>query len=194
VAKPGIVLVKRFNYRGQNEEWSNKYHFTESPPANPTDWRTLIDALANKEKTVYSAGTHIVRAYGYSDTDNDAVFSVDYTALAEEIAGTFNEVGMSHAAGDAAVWVRWLTPDHNSRGKPIYLRKYFHGAEAEATDHDQIAVDQKAALLAFGTALAGGTGAITGFTICGPTGAVAGAVGASSWITTRTLKRRGRRP
>ncbi len=194
VAKPGIVLVKRFLYRGVAEEWSNKYHFTETAPSNGTDWKTLYDAVIAKEKTLYTSDSHVVRAYGYTNTDNNAVNSFDYTAAAAEVAGTFSDGTATTAPGDAAGWVRWKTPDLNSRGKPIYLRKYFHGIKVQTAAPDSMPTAWITAANTFGTALQGGTGAITGFTVCGPTGAVASNRTASVFVTTRTLKRRGRRP
>lgn len=194
MAKPGVVLIQKFKYRDLDEEFSNRYHFTETAPGSPEDWRTLIDDVAAQVKTVFTSSVKIVRAYGYTDTDNDSVFSVDYTAETAEIAGTL-DIGVGHnCPGDAAMWVRWLTPDLNSNGRKIYLRKYYHGVLNDENDShiDKVVPTQVAALVAMGTALADGT--VDGFTLCGPDGATAGDVAASTYVTTRTLKRRGRRP
>jgi len=194
VAESGIVLIKKFDYRGSNEEWSNVYHFSETPPSGDTAWKALVDALAAKEKAVYPSNVHIVRAYCYYDTDNDAVSSVDYTALGAEIPGTLSTAGGILMPGDDACWIRWATTKMSSKGKRVYLRKYFHGVLSEVGIPDGVLTSQKTALTTLGNALRGGAGAITGFTFCGHDGTAAGTVAVSQFVTTRTLKRRGKRP
>jgi hypothetical protein len=154
----------------------------------------LVDALAAAEKTIYPSSVKIVRAYCYTDTTQDAVASVDYTALGAEIAGTLTTTGQTQEAGDCAVWVRWATAKHNSKGKTVYLRKYFHPAFTDTGTVDATSTNQKTALKGFGDQCNGTVLPITGFTICGPDGTAAGTATACSFVTTRTLKRRGKRP
>jgi hypothetical protein len=193
MSKPGITLVKRFTYRGSQEEWSNRYHFTETAPASDAAWKTLVDAVIAQEKTVYSSDVKVVRAYCFTDTDNDAVTIIDYTALGAEVPGTFASGGVPPAPGDDAMWIRWGTGTRTSKGKPIYLRKYFHNVftTSATVGNDAIQTAQKTALTNLGTHLKDGT--ISGFTLCGPTGAPALAVAVSQFSTTRTLKRRRKR-
>jgi hypothetical protein len=194
MAHPGIVLIKRFTYRGSPEEWANIYHFVEAAPTTGANWKTMVDALAGAEKAVYPSTTKIVRAYCYDDTDNDSVSTVDYTALGAEIPGTYVPSTPLPAPGDAAMWIRWATAKRNSKGKTVYLRKYFHGVNLATGGGDAIDASQVIALGVLGRKLSHETGFITGFTICGPDGTTAGAVGSSQYATTRTLKRRGKRP
>ena len=196
----GLTVVKRFNYRGDaNEEFSNTYHLTGSVPADAAAWRTLFDALVTQEKTVYSSAVHVIRGYGYdSDADDaHAVWSVDLTVSPNTpVAGTLSVAGgLGPAPGDAAVWVRWKTSRLNSKGKAIYLRKYFHDAQQIGTPTpDTVLASQVTALNAFGTKLFDGsfTEART-ITARGHVDTIL-ARGSSSYITTRTLKRRGKRP
>jgi hypothetical protein len=191
---PAVVLVKRFTYRGTAEEWSNKYHFVETPPSTPTGWKTLVDGLSAIEKQVYTASVHVVRAYCYTDGSLDSVYTVDYTALGAEIAGTLTTGTGTVMSGDQATWIRWATAKRNTKGKTVYLRKYYHGGMLASPGGDALLTAYITALQAAGVALAGGTGHFTGFTICGPDGTAAGTSGISPWVTTRTLKRRGKRP
>lgn len=194
MAEGGVTLIKRFTYRGVGEEFSNTYHFTGTLPTTPAAWKTLVDSIAAAEKTIYPAVVKIVRAYCYTNTDNPSVATVDYTALGAEIAGTFaNSIGKPHAPGDVATWVRWSTAAVTSKGKPIYLRKYYHGVVLEPTSavgSDSQATDQKTPLTTFGTTIK----TIGGLTLCGPGGASAQTVVVAPFVTTRTLKRRGKRP
>jgi len=193
VSKPGIVLIKSFSYRGHAEEWSNVYHFSESPPTTPAAWKTLVDLVIAQEKTCYGTGCKVVRAYCYADSDNDATTSIDYTLLGAEVPGTLPQLDQIPQAGDAAVWIRWVTAKHNTKGKIVYLRKYFHNAMVNSTGGaDVIYTAQKNAMQAFGDKLTNGT--ITGFTLCGKDGTDALTASVSPFVTTRTLKRRGKRP
>src|SRR5439155_24617012 len=103
----------------------------------------------------------------------------------------------THPAGDQALWIRRKTSRRTSKGKPIYLRKYFHGvptAESSPTTSDNVGTTWGTAAGTFGTNLrttgVGGFGTITGR---GVTDVILGDAH-SSFITTRTLERRGRRP
>jgi hypothetical protein len=194
VSKPSIVLVQRFTYRGNNEEWTNEYHFNESPPSTPADWKTLADALAAKVKTINPIGCKIVRAYCYADSDDDSVATIDYTALAAEVDGTFSTSGLQPGPGDSAAWIRWSTTKRNSKGKTVYLRKYYHPAISVSGAPDSISGSWRTPAIALGKSLSGEAAPITGFTMCGHDGTAAGEVAVSSYATTRTLKRRGKRP
>jgi hypothetical protein len=195
----GITLIKRFTYRGDAlEEWSNQYHLSGSVPANGTDWQTLIDALVAQEKTIYANSTVVVRAYGYDSDAEDAtaVYSKDWLAGGGSgVVGTLNVSGAIKYPGDAAVWVRWKTSRTNSRGKPIYLRKYFHDARGNSSGSvDDVFSGQKTALGNFGVKLRDGS-FLDARTIRSRTHAetIVGSA-ASDFVTTRTLHRRGRRP
>lgn len=197
-AQTGITIIKRFTYRGVAEDWSNQYWFTGSVPADATAWRALFDALVTQEKTCYHSGVTVVHGYGY-DSDADgatSVWSVDLTVSPDTpVAGTATYSSDPLAPGDAAGWVRWKTSRLNTLGKAIYLRKYFHGMmTAGLTSADTIKASQVTALGAFGTKLRDGSflSART-ITARGHTDTITSS-GASTYTTTRTLKRRGKRP
>jgi hypothetical protein len=125
-----------------------------------------------------------------------AVWSFDYTAAAAEVPGTLAPSGTwTLAPGDSAVWERWKTSRMNSRGKPIYLRKYYHDATIQTTaSPDTVTTSQKTALEAFGTKLVDGSfaGARTIRSRSHAETIISHAC--SQFVTTRTLHRRGRRP
>jgi hypothetical protein len=193
-----LTVIKKFTYNGQPELWSNEYAFDGAVPANATEWRALFDALVAQEKTVYPSYVTVVGGYGHdSDADNAAaVWSVDLTASPNTpVAGTLSTSGSTAAPGDCAVWVRWRTSRYNSRGKPVYLRKYFHGARCEGTSGNDItAATQVTALNNLGGKLRDGT-FLDSRRIRSRhhTETLVGA-SSSAYITTRTLKRRGKRP
>lgn len=193
MAAAGIILIKSFAYRGQDEEWSNLYHFSGAG-SDPANWRDMTDALVTLEKTVYSNRVTILRALCYDNTDNDSVYTYDLADYAGVVPGTLSPSLGDVAPGDVAGWVRWDTGTRSSRGKPIYLRKYFHDVMVEAgTNADIIDGTQQVAYLAYGNLMMSEDFAGKSFT--GPAGAAPpGPAKASYYATTRTLRKRSKRP
>lgn len=197
----GLVIIKRFTYRGNaNEEYSNKYLLTGSTPANSTAWRTLFDAVVAEEKKLYKSNVQVIAGYGYDsplDTAH-AVWSVDLTVTPNSpVNGTYAGGGIM-APGDSAVWVRWGLDRLNSKGKRVYLRKYFHPAPIDTVQNsgnggDAIMAAWITAAAAFGAFMDGSAGAL-GRTITDRLGTATVGHAVSSFVTTRTLKRRGKRP
>lgn len=191
--QPSITIIKRFQYRGADEEFSNKYHFSGTVPTSSAEWKTLADAIIAAEKLATSSLVKFTRAYGYVAGSNLSVAQIDYKALGAEVTGQYAPIGNTQqVAGDIAAVIRWLTPGVTSRGKKIYLRKYMHGIYSDL-DADKLAADQRTKLATFAAKMIDGT--LPGSaTYCGPQGATASMPEVAQYLTTRTLKRRGKRP
>lgn len=200
MAEPGFTAIFKFTYRGAVEEWSQQYHL-DSDFADEADFLQTIYEFAQGSDTPSFTGsarnclpntTDIIRFYGYHDTDDPAAYAVDYESDAFHCRLVMT--GLTQMPGDTAVWTRWDTERLNSRGRKIYLRKYWHAAVCDETAGiDVVAASQKSALEAFAT-YATGTG-WNGHFLAGPDGNVPGGGSvASQYFTTRTLRRRGRRP
>lgn len=195
---PGITSIKSFTYRDAVEEWGNTYAFLGDAPSDLAGWEALAAALFAMEKEVLPITTEIVRAYCYDDILADpqsAAFTLDTGEAGLPVTGLATYTTGSYLApGDAAAWVRWKTARTNTHGKPIYLRKYYHGVIVSPAggDGDTIQAAQVTAYRALGTALNTPSGDWPG--LCGPDGVAPGASTSSSYATTRTLRRRGRRP
>lgn len=196
--QPSITIVKTFTYRGSPEEWTNTYHFTNDAPTTQTRWKALADAIIAAEKLVFDSNCSVTSAYGHKAGVKTRDWFWDYAAHATSVPGTFAVGAGTRQAGDAALWLRWSTDQLTSKGKPIYLRSYYHSvfaAGGAATTVDNAFSNQKTALETYGAAW------ITGFSDgtvtharSGPNGAVGLAPSlASSFLTTRTLERRGKR-
>jgi hypothetical protein len=186
-----VVITKSFLYRGATEEWSNVYCFQGDDFTVELDAINWVEDLADIEALV----VHEMNTYKswllYNDGEETATYSGDFEP------GFIGAVGASVGAeqgGDTAYWVRWLLPDRNANGKKVYLRKYFHPGIADAADPDLVPAAMKTKLLAFGNELRQGA-ALGDYLLCSPSdGDLAGQEKAADFITTRTLKRRGRRP
>jgi hypothetical protein len=191
---PSLTIIKRFTYRDADEDFSNTYHFNGTTPANPVDWKTLTDAfIAEERKTVY-ANVKFVGAYGYEAGNESSVWGIDYTMPPNTaLAGTGDFAPGAFAPGDTAATIRWSTGAKNSRGKWIYCRKYMHGVFMNPSDADELNVSQKSAFATFAAKIISGT--LPGsFRYSGPQGAVLSTPVVNPYLTTRTLKRRGKRP
>src|SRR5678815_411108 len=197
MAAPTTVLtvVKKFTYRGDStEEWSNTYALSGSTPADSGAWRTLFDLLVTQEKTLYQSTSSVIRGYGYDEvptTGTHAVWTVDLTISPNTpVPGTL--ASGDRFAGDQAAWVRWGLDRFNSKGKRVYLRKYFHDGGQDSTTADNLITGYRTALTNFGAKMWDGSFA-SGRTIVSKDGEVPIGAGIAPYITTRTLKRRGKR-
>lgn len=192
---PSITIVKAFEYRNDpNEKWSNTYHFSGTTPTGVAGWKALADAIIAKERTFLMDNVRFVTALGYEAGNPNAVQIIDYTVAPNTVVtGAISGTEGDRAPGDAAQWVRWNTGTRNSRGKYVYLRKYFHGFPLTQSDADTASAASRAAMATYAAQMYDGT-LPGGAKICGPQGddVIAHLVG--PFVTTRTLKRRGKRP
>lgn len=191
---PSITIVKKFTYRGQPEEFSNTYHFSGTVPTTEASWKTLADAIIAAEKLTVTSLVTFVRAYGYEAGNEHSVAQIDYAVPPNTVvAGSYTAPASGAAPGDTVATVRWYTGELNSRGKKIYCRKYFHNVYVGAPTPDTLITAQSTLFATFGAKMIDGTlpGSVK---YCGPQGAVLQAPEVSPWVTTRTLKRRGKRP
>lgn len=197
--RASLTLIKTFNYRGAPEEWGNTYFFTGDLPSTPAAWKTLADNVIAEEKKLYDDNTSVVKAIGHQAGESVAVWSYDYAAASESVPGVL-ATGLSTTpqAGDSAAWVRWSTDQLTSKGKPIYLRSYFHPAYSNGTGDtvsDEVSPNWTTPAQEFGDAwIAGFSDGSETHVRCGPKGAVGLVALPSTFVTTRTLERRGKRP
>jgi len=197
----GLTTIKNsYRHGALTEEWSNHYHLTGPDPDDAAAWKALVDAFIAEERKFLPDTTTIPRAYGYvSDADTaTAVYSVDYrVAPLTPVNGVILSTDGVMTPSDAAMWIRWKLSRNNTKGRPVYLRKYYHGVmRTNGTSQalgDTPSPTQVTAYTNFATLLSSGAGVLTR-KIRDTQGATIIGTGVSSWITTRTLKRRGKRP
>jgi hypothetical protein len=197
--RPSLTIVKSMTYRGAPEEWSNTYFMDGTLPASPSSWKVLADAVIAEEKGLYDSGQAVVRAIGHQAGQSVAVWAYDYLAHSESVAGTFDTSGTFPQSGDTAAWIRWSTDALTSKGKPIYLRSYFHPAYAFGdleSNRDEVAASWITAAEEYGADWIAGfnDGDAVTHHRAGPHGVTGLVALASAWCTTRTLERRGKRP
>lgn len=191
---PSIVIAKTMTYRGTPEIWTNKYHFEGTTPSSTAEWRALALAIWDSERPGLGSVVSLSGAVGYAAGNEAAVyFEAQAQMRGTNITGGSGAAAAGYPPGDASLWVRWATPDRNSKNKPIYLRKYFHGVPQNDATGDAPLAASRAAFVTHGTKMTDGT-LPGGVKICGPQGADGGASAVAQYFTTRTLKRNARTP
>jgi hypothetical protein len=168
--------------------------FTGPTPADSTAWRALFDAVVALEKPLYIAGTSAIKGYGHDSVDPhaDAVWSIDLRVAPNSPQnGSYNGAGGQAGQGDSAAWVRWGL-DRFKNGKRVYLRKYFHPAYVTTGQPDNILAAWITLANTFATKMSDGT--LDGTRkVTDKLGTNIVNTGVSTYATTRTLKRRGKK-
>jgi hypothetical protein len=122
MARIGIAITKSVAFRDSTQEFSNVYYYdglTTQP--NVTDAETLIDVVVTREKTWHSTAVSFIRGRLWSQVGTP---SQNNMIAQKTLTGT----GARTAAGidkERAFLFR-LRAGVDSRGNPVYLRKWFH--------------------------------------------------------------------
>lgn len=201
MAPPMITVTKKFQYRGADELWSNSYHLTDFPVSH-TAWEAFALNVMGIERSCYSNDSVGWSFLGYQDSANPATWSALATDIGANLQGTL-AIGSDQAfAGDQAGTIGWKTGFLSTRGKPIWLRKYFHDGFAQVDpSSDYLSVSTATAYADFGAALLSSpmgltdvAGADIYYALGSGSARPAGPVRVDPFVTTRTLERRGKRP
>lgn len=191
-----ITVIKSFSYRGATEEWSNSYTISGTTPADQAAWDAWGAKIKDVEAPIVTAAVTFVKWYGYNPGSWETKPQhIDYQgAYAAATVGSAVTTNGRLLPGDAAFTVRWDTGQYTTRGKKIYLRKYFHSAMGDvATNADNLLPTQKAAAGVYAAKMYDGTSLIGTARMCRDTGTLPIAHKVGDYVTTRTLKRRGKR-
>jgi hypothetical protein len=189
---PRVRLVQSTEYRNNPEEWSNTYSFKGPAPATPAEWLALSDAFILLLKQCFSSRTTFVRAYGYTPNAIGANFVHDYQSPGPPPAGVFVPGTGLAMPGDVAATGRLSSEKFNPSGKRVYGRNYWHDVYADPTDADRLEPAQQQQMTTFLTQYTGGL-IYPGTDSCLPDLTDTHTPHVDQWLTTRTLKRRGKR-
>lgn len=120
----GVSIEKQTNFRGVQQPFANVYHY--ELPYNPTDVSqldTFLNALVVREKVIHASVVSFIRGRVWntgSGTQAGNQMRVD-----KALSGVGSGNDTSTWDRERAILIRWPAGT-NSRGKPVYLRKWYH--------------------------------------------------------------------
>lgn len=179
-----IRTVKQFKYRGDPlKQFSNRYYFDGSAPADQAAWTALSDALVLLEKTLFYATVSIVATHGIGPSSEVPVFNKIYTTT-----GTLNPGTTAQCPGDCAVMLRHATTKKSTKNHVVYCFSYYHAVFSQdaGANCDAVAPPQITAVQNFGNAWNAGiaVGART-YKRCTPDGHLVTGAAVDPWIRHR---------
>lgn len=123
MARVGVSITKSTAFRNSTQEFSNVYYYTDSggtPSVSDAD--ALIDALVTFEKPIHGTNVTFVRGrcwtQGGSPGTNNMISQ-------KTLSGTGARSSVTSFDKERAFLFR-LRAGNDSRGNPVYLRKWFH--------------------------------------------------------------------
>ena len=179
-----LVVNKRLQFRGQQEDYSNRYLFQAGANPITTDFvSNLYDAIRNMERGLHTPAVTFTGGWG-GPVDLPAVFS---KTEAPGMTGTGGTTNSTHP--ETCVMAESKIQNR------VYLRKFYHLSAGQASGSGDTVL--ATLVTSVNTALVKLTdGTLPGGVIaCRPNGALATVPFTSDpYLRTRQFKRRGRRP
>lgn len=119
----GVSITKRVSYRESTQEFSNVYFYEITPvPTNAAAADPIIDEVKAYEVPLHSTEVTFVRGRlwtaGGSPAANEMISQ-------KNLSGTGNQAPNSSLDRERAVLAYWPA-GVDSRGKPVFLRKWYH--------------------------------------------------------------------
>jgi hypothetical protein len=118
-----ISITKATSFRGALQEFSNTYTY-ETPPVDQTAYSdTLINAIVDLERPMFAANVNFVRARAWSSGGTKA----QNQQLAQKNLSGVGGAGTTPASLDRErCFLVRARAGEDSKGRPVYLRKYWH--------------------------------------------------------------------
>lgn len=125
MGRVGVAITKYTTWRGQNEEFSNVYHFDVDATVDANLAGQLVTAVKTLELPVFANLVTFksarVWSAGGTAAQND-------TILLQDMTGTGSGTASQSINRELTVVVNLGTGRKTSTGRKIYLRKYIHCA------------------------------------------------------------------
>jgi len=119
----GISITKSVAFRDSNQEFSNVYYFDGLLGRPSTaDGNALIDELTTKEKAKHSTLVSFKAGRIWEQTGDKATTEMITTKALSGTGSIAADVGLDR---ERTILFR-LRAGVDTRGNPVYLRKYFH--------------------------------------------------------------------
>jgi hypothetical protein len=122
MAITGISITKRVAYRDSLQEFSNVYFYRVLTQPNQTQAEALIDEITTFEKTIHASVVTFVRGRCWSAGGTNQDNNMRVQKPLSGVGATTATVSIDRERAHLFRWPAGL----DSRGKPVYLRKYYH--------------------------------------------------------------------
>lgn len=142
MARIGISITKSVPFRNSVQEFSNVYYYENALAGQPSqsEAAALIDEVTATEKTFHSSAVTFVRGRCWSQQGSPG---------ANEMIDQHNLSGTGSTTSDASMdreraYLFRIRAGSDSRGNPVYLRKWFHAAGTFAGGPSPVAASVQA--------------------------------------------------
>ena len=122
MARIGVSITKSTSFRGATQEFSNVYYYEMVALPSEAAAATLIDNLVTLEKTFHGVLVTFVRGRCWSQTGSPAGNNM---IEQHNLSGTGARAALTQLDKERAYLFR-LRAGNDSRGNPVYLRKWYH--------------------------------------------------------------------
>jgi hypothetical protein len=118
----GVSITKAFAFRNSTQQFSNVYFYEVTSLPSVSEAGTIIDNLTTMEKSFHSTAVTFVKGRLWSQTGTKATSEM---ILQKNLSGTGTFSPSGSLDRERAFLFR-LRAGVDSRGNPVYLRKWFH--------------------------------------------------------------------
>ena len=118
----GVSITKSTSFRGATQEFSNVYYYEVTDYPTVTQAGTIIGNLTTLEKTFHSTAVTFVRGRLWKETGSKLTSEM---IEQQNLSGTGARATISGLDPERAYLFR-LRAGVDSRGNPVYLRKWYH--------------------------------------------------------------------
>jgi hypothetical protein len=115
-------VTKRTAFRDSTQEWSNVYHYDVDFPFNDAELERNLIEIVDAEKTWHSTAVSFVRGRVWSAGGTIAENQMRVDRI---LSGTGSTALFAAVDRERAILVQWPA-GLDSRGKQVYLRKWYH--------------------------------------------------------------------
>ena len=122
MARIGVSITKSSSFRNSVQEFSNVYYYDVNNKPSIAQADAFIDNLTTLEKTFHTTAVTFVRGRCWTETGNKATNEM---ISQKNLSGNGARAASSTLDKERAFLFR-LRAGVDSRGNPVYLRKWFH--------------------------------------------------------------------
>lgn len=118
----GVSITKSISFRGAAQEFANTYYYDVVGTPNATVANEIIDAVTQKEKGMHATTVSFVRAKAWTAGGTNQQNNM---LVQKNLSGAGSLTPATSTDRERA-WLVRFRAGVDSRGRPVYLRKWLH--------------------------------------------------------------------